>query len=97
MREPKEEVREKSNGVVMEISGKQSHGKGVSLGSVLRGVGAKIFFPDSTYGSTPVIYRIKASLFENVPHLRQASRNTGHDVLLWARLGTPFRALIEYG
>ncbi|KAF5945191.1 hypothetical protein HYC85_015419 [Camellia sinensis] len=43
-----------------------------------------------------VIYQIKASLFENVPHLRQASRNTGHDVLLWARLGTPLRALVEY-
>ncbi|KAL7192695.1 hypothetical protein ACSBR2_024503 [Camellia fascicularis] len=95
MGEP-EEVREKSNGEFAEVSGKGRHNEGVSLDGVLRRVGAEIFFPnpDSAYGSSPVIHRIKASLSENVPLLRQASRNTGRDVLLWARRGTPLRALL---
>ncbi|CAL5371537.1 unnamed protein product [Camellia sinensis] len=96
MGEPEEAVREKSNGEFAEVSGKGRHDEGVSLDGVLRRVGAEIFFPnpDSTYGSSPVIHRIKASLSENVPLLRQASRNTGRDVLLWARRGTPLRALL---
>ncbi|KAI8020430.1 hypothetical protein LOK49_LG04G01480 [Camellia lanceoleosa] len=95
MGEP-EEVREKSNGEFVDVSGKGRHDEGVSLDGVLRRVGAEIFFPDadSAYGSSPVIHRIKASLSENVPLLRQASRNTGRDVLLWTRRGTPLRALL---
>ncbi|XP_073146502.1 uncharacterized protein [Henckelia pumila] len=56
---------------------------------------AAIFFPDSDsgYASVPLLQRIKASLSDNVPLLRDASTNTARHILAWTRRGTPLRAL----
>lgn len=54
-----------------------------------------ILFPDpnSRVASFSLLQRIKISLSENGSHLRDASRNTGRNVLLWTRRGSPIRAL----
>ena len=68
----------------------------LTLYGVFRRVVAEIFFPDqgSGYGSSALLHRIKGSLAENVPLLRDALKNTGRDLLLWTRRGTPLRALL---
>ncbi|GMI76977.1 LDAP Interacting Protein [Hibiscus trionum] len=54
-----------------------------------------IIFPNgSSPESTPLLQRIKISVSENGCRLREASRNTGRDVLLWTRRGSPLRALL---
>ncbi|KAF3444270.1 hypothetical protein FNV43_RR13960 [Rhamnella rubrinervis] len=56
---------------------------------------SSIIAPDpSTLGDTRFLQRIKNSLAENVPLLRQASRNTARNVFLWTRRGSPLRALL---
>ncbi|XP_057492444.1 uncharacterized protein LOC130778048, partial [Actinidia eriantha] len=57
---------------------------------------SEIFFPDpaSGFGSGPLLRRIKGSLAENIPLLRDALKNTGRDLLLWTRRGTRLRALL---
>ncbi|KAL2551288.1 hypothetical protein Fot_04907 [Forsythia ovata] len=50
--------------------------------------------PNSRYASAPLLQRIKTSLSENIPLLRDASRNTGRHVLLWARGGSSLRLLL---
>ncbi|CAN6570064.1 unnamed protein product [Malus baccata var. baccata] len=56
----------------------------------------EIFFPGSTSAgaAAPLFHRIKTSLAKNVPLLREASRNSGRNVLLWTRRGSPLRALL---
>ncbi|KAK9272343.1 hypothetical protein L1049_002714 [Liquidambar formosana] len=63
--------------------------------TIVRRLMAMIFFPDpnSSAASTPLMHRIKLSLSENGPLLRDASRNTGRKVVRWTRRGSPFRAL----
>lgn len=51
-----------------------------------------IFFPD--HDSSSFYYRVKGSFRENLPHLREASRDTGLSVLRWARAGSSFRLLL---
>lgn len=89
---------DKSNGVYTEVIENGSHKEenGVTLYGVLRRLVAEIFFPDpnSRYGSDPFVRRVKGSLSENVPHLRDASRNSGRDVIHWTRRGSPLRALL---
>ncbi|GFZ09617.1 hypothetical protein Acr_21g0002160 [Actinidia rufa] len=87
-----DDVGEKPNGVFVERKPDQK----LTLYGVLRRVVAEIFFPDpgSGYGSGSLLRRIKGSLAENVPLLRDASKNTGRDLLLWTRRGTPLRALL---
>ncbi|KAL8550108.1 hypothetical protein ACS0TY_008800 [Phlomoides rotata] len=52
-----------------------------------------VFFPDPV-SIAPLRQRIKSSLSDNIPLLREASTNTGRRVLIWVRRGTPFRALL---
>ncbi|XP_021754964.1 uncharacterized protein LOC110720271 [Chenopodium quinoa] len=52
-----------------------------------------IFFPDP-HSSSSIYYRTKASFRENLPHLREASRDTGLNILRWARNGSSFRLLL---
>ncbi|KAH7848591.1 hypothetical protein Vadar_004864 [Vaccinium darrowii] len=89
---------DKSNGVYAEVieNGSHKEEKGVTLYGVLRQLVAEIFFPDpnSSCGSDPFVRRVKGSLSENVPHLRDALRNSGRDVLHWTRRGSPLRALL---
>ncbi|TQE03662.1 hypothetical protein C1H46_010636 [Malus baccata] len=63
----------------------------------------EILFPGSTSAgaaaplagaAAPLFHRIKTSLAKNVPLLREASRNSGRNVLLWTRRGSPLRALL---
>ncbi|XP_052197500.1 uncharacterized protein LOC127804643 isoform X2 [Diospyros lotus] len=88
---------EKTNGLFAEEIRKPSDTAEVTLYDLLRRVVAQIFFPDldEKYGrATPVVRRIKSSLSETVPLLREASRNSGRDLLLWTRRGSPLRALL---
>ncbi|CAK9175281.1 unnamed protein product [Ilex paraguariensis] len=96
---------ETSNGVVIE-NGEDAYShktkqnymeeQDVTLYSVFNSFISSAFFPnpDSSYASMPFVQRIKAALSVNVPLLREASRNTGHNVLLWTRRGSPLRALL---
>lgn len=80
------------NGVVI-VERDGDDGKDLTLCTILNRLIAAIFFPGPN-SSVPLLQRIKASLSENVPLLRDAFRNTAHHVLLWTRRGTPLRALL---
>ncbi|KAM2685340.1 hypothetical protein FF1_047076 [Malus domestica] len=56
----------------------------------------EILFPGSTSagGAAPLFQRIKTSLAKNGPLLHEASRNSGRNVFLWTRRGSPLRALL---
>ncbi|KAL6959649.1 hypothetical protein U1Q18_039803 [Sarracenia purpurea var. burkii] len=87
---------EKPNGVFVDVIGRRRQEEEVTLHGVFRRLVAEIFSPDpdSSYGSSSVLHRIKASLSENVPLLPDASRKAGRDVLLWTRRGSSLRALL---
>lgn len=67
-----------------------------TLYGVLYRLIARIVFPDpnSSDGSTPLLKRAKISLTENCSPLREASKQTGQNILLWTRSGSPLRALL---
>ncbi|XP_068303060.1 uncharacterized protein [Pyrus communis] len=67
-----------------------------TLYSVFHRLIIEILFPGSTSAgaAAPLFHRIKTSLAKNVPLLREASRNSGRNVLLWTRRGSPLRALL---
>ncbi|XP_062150846.1 uncharacterized protein LOC133859455 [Alnus glutinosa] len=66
-----------------------------SLYGVFRRLISEIFFPDGEQrGRASLLHRIKASVAENGPLLREASGNTGRKVLSWTRRGSPLRALL---
>ncbi|KAI3855802.1 hypothetical protein MKX03_014797 [Papaver bracteatum] len=56
----------------------------------------QIFFPDNNDGtSIPLLLkRTKKSVCRNAPYLRQATKNSTNNLLLWTRQGSPFRALL---
>ncbi|XP_050101855.1 uncharacterized protein LOC126581953 [Malus sylvestris] len=56
----------------------------------------EILFPGSTSAgaAAPLFQRIKTSLAKNGPLLHEASRNSGRNVFLWTRRGSPLRALL---
>lgn len=91
---------EKLNGVFVEMAENEPrrtrHGEEETLYGVLHRMIASIFFPDhnSATASTPMLHRIKITFSENAPFLREASRNTGRNVLRWTRNGSPLRALL---
>lgn len=61
----------------------------ITIGSIL--------FPDSKTGyasSSPLLQRIRNSVAENGPKLREASKKTSRDILQWTRRGSPLRALL---
>ena len=64
-----------------------------TLYDVLHRLISVILFPEPG-NSGPLLQRIKISLSENVPHIPEACRNTGRDVLLWTRRGSPLRVLL---
>ncbi|OAY57220.1 hypothetical protein MANES_02G079800v8 [Manihot esculenta] len=64
-----------------------------TLYDVLHLMLGRIFFQDSDV-SAPLVQRIKNSLSENGPLLRDATTNTGRKVLLWTRRGSPLRLLL---
>lgn len=65
-----------------------------TLYGVFRRLITEIFFPDGERGRASLLHRIKASVADNGPLLREASGNTGRKVLLWTRRGSPMRALL---
>ncbi|KAF5186920.1 voltage-dependent L-type calcium channel subunit [Thalictrum thalictroides] len=50
--------------------------------------------PNTTDSKTTLFKRIKNSVYENVPLLPQASRNSARNLLIWTRQGTSLRALL---
>ncbi|XP_022759352.1 uncharacterized protein LOC111305802 [Durio zibethinus] len=73
---------------------KGSHGE-ETLYVVLHRLISMIIFPDAaSSASNSLLQRIKISTSENCPRLGEASRNTGQNVLQWARRGSPLRALL---
>ncbi|CAL9230536.1 unnamed protein product [Arabidopsis halleri] len=55
-----------------------------------------ILFPDSKTGdaSPSFLERVRNSVTENGPKLREASERTGREILLWTRRGSYLRALL---
>ncbi|KAI9159977.1 hypothetical protein LWI28_003925 [Acer negundo] len=66
------------------------------LYNVLHRLISTILFPDqdSAAASAPLLNRVKISVSENGPRLREASRSTGRNVLVWIRRGSPLRAVL---
>ncbi|KAH6754850.1 voltage-dependent L-type calcium channel subunit [Perilla frutescens var. hirtella] len=64
----------------------------LTLFTILNRLISAIFFP-APNSSSPLLKRIKISLSENIPLLRDASTNTGIRLLQWTRRGSPLRAL----
>ncbi|CAI0428209.1 unnamed protein product [Linum tenue] len=70
-------------------------GGGLTLFAVLNRMVSSIFAPASGGGDpAPLLQRIKASLSENGPLLKDATANTGRKILVWTRSGSPLRALL---
>lgn len=65
----------------------------LTLYTILNRLIAAIFFPGPN-SSASLLQRMKACLSDNIPLLRDASRNTARHVLLWTRRGSPLRALL---
>ena len=65
----------------------------LTLYLVLRRLVVAIFSPDPA-SSAPLLLRVKISVADNVPLLRQASKNSSRNVVLWTRRGSPLRALV---
>ncbi|KAF5737896.1 hypothetical protein HS088_TW13G00787 [Tripterygium wilfordii] len=67
-----------------------------TLDGVLHRLFTMIFHPDTDSSDAAATFRqrIKNSLSENGPLLREATTNTGRTVLLWTRGGSPLRALL---
>ena len=80
---------QKPNGGFLEVDG----GDDLTLYHVLHRLMAAIFFPDPT-SSAPLLRRVKISVADNVPLLRQASKNTARNVMHWTRRGSALRALL---
>nr|XP_010905612.1 uncharacterized protein LOC105032758 [Elaeis guineensis] len=79
----------------IEIDGSGGGGGGETLYAVLRAFIAGVVSPDATASPPPpLIQRLKASSAKAAPRFRQAFRNSAHDLLLWTRQGSPFRALL---
>lgn len=64
----------------------------LTLLTILNRLISAIFFPGPN-SSAPLLQRVKTALSENVPLLRDASRNTASRVLEWTRRGSPLRSL----
>lgn len=80
---------QKPNGGFLEVDG----GDDLTLYHVLHRLMAAIFFPDPT-SSASLLRRVKISVADNVPLLRQASKNTARNVMHWTRRGSALRALL---
>ena len=81
---------QKPNGGFVDVKGGDDD---LTLYLVLRRLVVAIFSPDPA-SSAPLLLRVKISVADNVPLLRQASRNSSRNVVLWTRRGSPLRALV---
>lgn len=71
---------------------KPKHGE-ITLRDILNRIAGAFLFPDpDTPG--PLLHRLKVSLSENIPLLREASQNTARNIYTWTRQGSPFRSLL---
>lgn len=77
----------------LETEGTKASRRKETLYDVLHRMLSTIFFSDSD-GSEPLLQRIKNSLSDNGPLLKDATSNTGRKILLWTRRGSPLRALL---
>ncbi|KAL1536854.1 hypothetical protein AAHA92_29435 [Salvia divinorum] len=82
------------NGVVIDPNGDEDseNQQDLTLFTLLNRLIAAIFFP-SPNSSAPLLQRIKTAIAENIPLLRDASKNTAARALQWTRRGSPLRAL----
>ncbi|KAF7831140.1 voltage-dependent L-type calcium channel subunit [Senna tora] len=106
MAESYETEKPKPNGVYVDVSGDHKEGDGNfqkkgrygmterdSLYEVLhRMIGAILVAEQGNSG--PLLHRIRTSVSQYAPLIPEASRNTGQDVILWTRRGSPLRALL---
>ncbi|OVA05326.1 hypothetical protein BVC80_441g75 [Macleaya cordata] len=73
--------------------------KETTLCTVFHRLFTQIFIPDDDADDdrktkTYLLQRIKTSVYQNAPYLREASRNSTKNLLLWTRQGSPLRALL---
>ncbi|CAI0555254.1 unnamed protein product [Linum tenue] len=68
--------------------------EGLTLYAVLQRMVSSIFAPADGGDPAPLLQRIKASLSENGPLLKDATTNTGRKILVWTRNGSHLRALL---
>ncbi|XP_074301987.1 uncharacterized protein LOC141633409 [Silene latifolia] len=68
-------------------------GEDESLYIAVSGLLKPIFFPDDK-NSASIFRRAKDSYRENLPNLRDASKNSGSKLVKWARNGSPLRLLL---
>ncbi|KAK6127435.1 hypothetical protein DH2020_013745 [Rehmannia glutinosa] len=85
----------KPNGVLVveDVEDSEEGKQELTLYTIFNRLIAAVFFPDPD-SHAPLLQRIKSSLSDNIPLLREASSNTGRHVLIWTRRGSPFRALL---
>ncbi|KAF3543986.1 hypothetical protein DY000_02000671 [Brassica cretica] len=79
------------------VSGETMSGDSESLYSLLCIMIGSILFPDPKTrdaSSSSLLQRIRNSVSENGPKLREASLKTSGDILQWTRRGSPLRALL---
>ncbi|XP_073274762.1 uncharacterized protein [Primulina huaijiensis] len=89
---------ERPNGILIgdeDAGDSEQKARDLTLYTIVNRLITAIFFPnsDSGYASVPLLQRIKASLSDNIPLLRDASRNTARYIIAWTRRGSPLRAL----
>ncbi|KAK9742571.1 hypothetical protein RND81_03G182900 [Saponaria officinalis] len=65
-----------------------------SLYDAVSGLLMPIFFPDGSNASSSFFHRAKASFSQNLPRVCDASRNSGSNLLQWARSGSSLRLLL---
>ncbi|MED6143278.1 hypothetical protein PIB30_004781 [Stylosanthes scabra] len=103
MAEEKQGSNSNANGVYVEVTGEEEqynynkrgrkgNQSSMTLYQVLSRLAYAILFPEPST-SDSLLKRIKISLAQNVPLLPEASRKSAHDLLLWTRQGSPFRAI----
>uniref|UniRef100_A0A0D3B1H8 Uncharacterized protein n=1 Tax=Brassica oleracea var. oleracea TaxID=109376 RepID=A0A0D3B1H8_BRAOL len=79
------------------VSGGMMNGDSESLYSLLCIMIGSILFPDPKTrdaSSSSLLQRIRNSVADYGPKLREASRKTSRDILQWTRRGSPLRALL---
>ncbi|KAF8064743.1 hypothetical protein N665_1169s0002 [Sinapis alba] len=76
------------------VDAKEEEDETDSLYSLVCIMIGSVLFPDSKTYSSSLLQRIRNSVSENIPKLREASRKTSREILQWTRQGSPLRALL---
>ncbi|KAL9230627.1 hypothetical protein vseg_005955 [Gypsophila vaccaria] len=82
------------NGNTKDVEHEKGEIRDESLYAVVSDLLTPIFFPDGPHTSPSIFGRTKASFRENSPRLRDGFRNSGANLLEWARRGSPLRLLL---